>query len=162
LRFSDDGIIPNHPAWPLIHYRSPVAFPADADPAAMLEDLFQHNGWDRSWRGGIYNYVHYHSRIHEVLGVARGRIKMRFGGNRGRICYGRAGDVFILPAGTGHQCLDASSDFMVVGAYPLSGVYDLCTTSEDHERAVKTVAKVKRPSKDPVYGTSGPLRRLWP
>ena len=91
LRFSDDGVIPNHPAWPLIHYRSPIAFPADSDPAAIFEDLFRHNGWGRSWRGGIYTYVHYHSRTHEVLGVARGRAKVRFGGNRGRTCYGKAG-----------------------------------------------------------------------
>jgi uncharacterized protein YjlB len=161
FRFSDDGIIPNHPSWPVIHYRSPVAFPPDADPAAIFEDLFRHNGWGHSWRGGIYSYVHYHSRIHEVLGVARGRVKVRLGGNRGRSCYGKAGDVFILPAGTGHQCLDASDDLMVVGAYPPSGTYDECTASEDHARAVKTIDKVKRPAKDPVYGSKGPLRRLW-
>jgi uncharacterized protein YjlB len=161
LRFSDDGVIPNHPAWSLIHYRSPVSFPADADPAAIFEDLFRHNGWGRSWRGGIYTYVHYHSRTHEVLAVARGRTKVRFGGNRGRTCYGKAGDVFILPAGTGHQCLGATDDFLVVGAYPDSGTYDECTTSEDHEKAIKTIGKVKRPAKDPVYGPGGPLRRLW-
>jgi uncharacterized protein YjlB len=161
FRFADDGIIPNHPVWPLIHYRSPVAFPATADPAAIFEDLFQHNDWRRSWRDGIYSYVHYHSRTHEVLGLARGRVKVRFGGNRGRICYGKAGDVFILPAGTGHQCLEASDDLLVVGAYPPSGIYDECTSSEDHEKAVKTISKVKRPTKDPVFGPNGPLRRLW-
>jgi uncharacterized protein YjlB len=161
FRFSDDGIIPNHPAWPLIHYRRPVSFPADADPAAIFEDLFQQNDWARSWRGGIYSYVHYHSRTHEVLGVARGKAKVRFGGNRGRTCYGKAGDVFILPAGTGHQCLGASDDLLVVGAYPPSGTYDECTKSEDHESAVKTISKVKRPAKDPIYGSNGPLRRLW-
>jgi uncharacterized protein YjlB len=160
-RFRDDGIIPNHPNWPLISYLSPLIFPSDVDPAALLEDLFQLNGWGDNWRDGIYDYVHYHSRTHEVLGIARGKVKVRFGGNRGRICYGKAGDVFILPAGTGHQCLDASDDFLVVGAYPPDGAYDECTSSEDHDRAVRSIEKVKRPRKDPVYGSKGPLMRLW-
>jgi hypothetical protein len=38
-----------------------------------MEELFRKNGWGASWRDGIYDYVHYHSRIHEVLGVARGK-----------------------------------------------------------------------------------------
>jgi uncharacterized protein YjlB len=160
-RFRDDGVIPNHPNWPLVAYRNPVLLPSDIDPAAVFEDLFELNGWGRSWRGGIYDYVHYHSRIHEVLGVARGKVKVRFGGNRGRLCYGKAGDVFILPAGTGHQCLGASSDFLVVGAYPATGSYDECTSSEDHDRAVKSIPKVVRPRRDPVYGKNGPLLDIW-
>ena len=36
------------------------------------------------WRNGIYAYPHYHSMIHESLGVARGRAKVRFGGAQGR------------------------------------------------------------------------------
>ena len=84
VRFRDDGIIPNHPRWPLILYRGAVCLPGALDPAAVFEDLFESNGWGNSWRNGIYDYVHYHSRIHEVLGVARGRGKVQFGGNRGR------------------------------------------------------------------------------
>jgi uncharacterized protein YjlB len=73
----------------------------------------------------------------------------------------KAGDVAILPAGTGHQCLSASKDFLVIGAYPPFGTYDECTTSESHERAVKSIPKVGRPRKDPVYGIGGPLLRTW-
>lgn len=161
FRFKDDGIIPNHPRWPLIVYRGAVRLPDAFDPAAVLEDVFAANGWSDTWRGGIYDYVHYHSRIHEVLGVARGNVKVRFGGNRGRALALKAGDVAILPAGTGHQCLSASKDFMGVGAYPPSGKYDECTTSEDHKRAVKTIPKVAGPRKDPVFGGKGPLLKLW-
>jgi uncharacterized protein YjlB len=161
LRFKDDGIVPNHPRWPLIVYRSAIQLREDLDPAAIIEDVFRRNGWGRSWRNGIYDYVHYHSRIHEVLGVARGSATVQFGGQRGRRLKLRAGDVAILPAGTGHRCITASSDFLVVGAYPPSGTYDECTTSEDHKRAVKTVRRIPRPRRDPIYGTRGPLVSVW-
>lgn len=42
--FEDDGIIPNHPRWPLIMYRGALRFPDDLDPAAVLEDLFERHG----------------------------------------------------------------------------------------------------------------------
>jgi hypothetical protein len=45
FRFKDDGIIPNHPSWPLVLYRGAVRFPDDLDPAAVFEELFQSNGW---------------------------------------------------------------------------------------------------------------------
>jgi uncharacterized protein YjlB len=159
--FKDDGVIPNHLRWPLLLYRGAVSLPAQLDPAAIMEDLFDENGWGDSWRNGIYDYVHYHSRIHEVLGIARGKGTVRFGGNNGRTIQLKAGDVAVLPAGTGHQCLDASDDFLVVGAYPPSGTYDECTKSEQHARALKTIPKVGRPRKDPVYGSKGPLLSAW-
>jgi uncharacterized protein YjlB len=161
FRFTDDGIIPNHPRWPLIIYRGALWFPKDLDPAAVFEDLFESNGWSDSWRDGIYDYVHYHSRIHEVLGIARGSGKVQFGGKRGRTLALKAGDVAVLPAGTGHQCRAESSDFLVIGAYPASGTYDVCTSREDRERALKTIPRVARPRKDPVFGREGPLLKAW-
>ena len=161
FRFKDEGLIPNHPRWPLVIYRGAVKLPGDFDPAAVFEDLFAHNGWGDSWRDGIYDYVHYHSRIHEVLGVARGRGEVRFGGALGRSVMLKAGDVAILPAGTGHQSLSADEDFLVVGAYPPTGTYDECTTAEDRQRALKTIPKVAPPRKDPIYGAGGPLLKLW-
>jgi uncharacterized protein YjlB len=161
IKFKDDGVVPNHSYWPFMFYRGVVALPDELDPAAIMEDLFELNGWGDSWRNGIYDYVHYHSRIHEVLGIAKGKGTVRFGGNNGRTVQLKAGDVAILPAGTGHQCLAASSDFVVVGAYPPTGTYDECTKSEDHRRALKSIPKVSRPRRDPVYGTKGPLLSEW-
>ena len=162
FHFRDDGRIPNHPRWPVLIYWGVVQLPRAFDRAAVLEDLFESNGWGDGWRNGIYDYLHYHSRIHEVLGIARGNAKVRLGGERGRTLNFRAGDVVILPAGTGHQCLVASKDFLVVGAYPPSGTYDECRPdAEQHERSIKSVEKVKRPRKDPVFGAKGPLLKSW-
>ena len=47
-RFKDDGVIPNHPKWPLILYKSAVHLPESLDPAAVFEDLFESNGWGDS------------------------------------------------------------------------------------------------------------------
>jgi uncharacterized protein YjlB len=114
------------------------------------------------WRNGIYPFVHYHSMIHEALGVARGRATVRFGGDNGREIEIAAGDVAILPAGTGHQCLSRSPDLLVIGAYPPSGKYDLCRGSKaDHARALASIPQVPLPAADPVFGPKGPLVALW-
>jgi uncharacterized protein YjlB len=65
------------------------------------------------------------------------------------------------PAGRHHQCLSASKDFLVIGAYPPNGTHDECTRSDDRKAALKTIPKVARPRKDPVYGNDGPLLTLW-
>lgn len=159
--FKSHGLVPNN-RWPLVYYRGAVRVGGASDPAAAFEDLFARNGWSDSWRNGVYDYLHYHSRIHEVMGVARGSAVVQFGGENGRKLRVKAGDVVVLPAGTGHQCFSASDDFLVVGAYPASGTYDECTPSaEAFERARKTVPKVPPPRKDPIYGKDGPLLRLW-
>jgi uncharacterized protein YjlB len=162
LRLADNNLVPNNPYWPLLLYRAVVKTAGSADPAAVFEGLFESNGWGKSWRDGIYDYVHYHSGTHEVLGIARGSAKVRFGGSKGRTLSVTAGDVVILPAGTGHQALSASKDLLVVGAYPPGGTYDECHPSvEEHERAVRAIRKVPRPRKDPIYGAKGPLREIW-
>jgi uncharacterized protein YjlB len=162
IMFGDDGSIPNNARLPLIHYRGVARLTDADDPAALFEELFASNGWKDSWRNGIYDYVHYHSRAHEVLGIARGHARVRFGGNGGKVLELEAEDVVVLPAGTGHQCLSASEDLLVVGAYPPSGEYDECAPlPEHHARALKSIPKVPVPAKDPVFGADGQLTDLW-
>ncbi len=162
VRFKDDGIVPNHPRWPMVVYRGAVKFPSKrADRATVVDAIFEMNGWGRSWRDSIYDFVHYHSQIHEVLGVAKGHARVEFGGIKGRALKLRVGDVVILPAGTGHRLLAGSRDFLVVGAYPAEGQYDECTDTKDRPEAKNRISKVARPQCDPIYGKAKGLARLW-
>lgn len=160
LRFADDGTIPNNPRLPVLIYKQ--ALPLGADPAAAFERLFAANGWGESWHNGIYPFAHYHPRGHEVLGIARGHARVRLGGAVGTEIEVGAGDVAVLPAGTGHERISASDDLLVVGAYPPTSDAAVDRPSEAaHERAVEAIAAVPLPEQDPVYGRDGPLTRLW-
>ncbi|GEC51458.1 uncharacterized protein YjlB [Bradyrhizobium japonicum] len=157
--FNDDGLVPNNPM-PFLVYKAAVD--VRSNPEASIEQLFGKNGWGAMWRNGVYDFAHYHATVHEVLGVARGRARVQFGGDHGQALEIAAGDVAILPAGTGHQCLSASDDFCVIGAYPPGPPMDLQRpTPENHARALKTIPLVAIPASDPVMGTDGPLMRLW-
>ena len=160
LVFADDGLVPNN-RLPFLVYRGVIALD-QAHPEQTIERLFGANGWGEMWRNGIFDYLHYHATVHEALGVARGQADVRFGGDKGNVLEMSAGDVAILPAGTGHQCFGASDDFCVIGAYPPgSQMHVTRPTPENHRKALKTIPEVKVPDTDPVRGKDGPLVRLW-
>jgi uncharacterized protein YjlB len=159
--FKDDGLVPNNPDLPFVFYRSPLRLDQRFDPAAIFEATFESNGWGDCWRNGIYTFIHFHPRIHEVLGIARGKGRVQFGGSAGRVFAVKAGDVAILPAGTGHQLLSGSKDLLVVGAYP-PGTYDVFRArKDDHDRALTMIGDAPMPRRDPVYGNEGPLVQAW-
>ncbi|NKB69894.1 MAG: hypothetical protein GKR89_22710 [Candidatus Latescibacteria bacterium] len=160
--FTDDGSIPNNPTLPMLVY--PAALnPATADLASAFEDLFAANQWTGGcWRNGIYSFPHYHSTAHEVLGIAAGQAQVRFGGQTGQVLTVKAGDVALLPAGCGHQNLDASPDLLVVGAYPPGPDWDLCRgESGERPHVLDNIAQVPLPATDPVGGTQGPVLEHW-
>ncbi|HYK80835.1 MAG TPA: hypothetical protein VEU95_14470 [Micropepsaceae bacterium] len=163
LRFKKDGETPNNARFPMVLYRSPVKLRHDFDAAAVFEDLFEANGWKDSWRDGMYDFLHFHTHTHEVLGIARGTVRAEFGGAKGKILDLKAGDVVILPAGTGYRRLKASRDLLIVGAYPANGGdYDEPRPADvSHSEALGSIARVRVPRADPVYGRDGPLKRLW-
>jgi len=158
--FEDDGLVPNN-VLPFVIYKGAIDLD-DASPEGTIEELFGANGWGDMWRDGVYDFLHYHATVHEALGIARGHARVRFGGDSGKEFELDAGDVAILPAGTGHQCLRASRDFSVVGAYPPGAKMQVTQpTPENYARALKTIPEVRLPNSDPLLGTDGPLLKLW-
>ncbi|SHG88923.1 Uncharacterized protein YjlB [Kaistia soli DSM 19436] len=162
LAFADEGATPNHPHWPLLAYRGALTVEALADDDHAFDTLFEANGWPVGFRNGIYRFTHFHSVTHEVLGIARGRADVQFGGESGPIVSVVAGDAVLLPAGTGHRLIEAGADLLVVGAYPPDADYDLVRAGEgDAVTLRKRIASVPRPDSDPVLGQAGGLGRLW-
>jgi len=160
-RLKGDGSFPNNEGLPLLVYQGALALP-QSNPAAMVEDLFKANGWNGSWRNGIYEFHHYHSTAHEVLGVYGGFAKVQLGGENGITLTVRRGDVVIIPAGVAHKNLGAGSNFRVVGAYPLGQSPDMCYgKAGERPQADDHIAGVSLPRMDPVYGAGGPLKAHW-
>lgn len=158
MTFPDDGAIPNSPL-PVLVYRG--ALPSDAGAAAH-EDLFADNGWFGAWRDGIYPFHHFHSTSHEVLGIASGTANVVLGGPQGSRLELTAGDVVVLPAGTGHRNAGSQPGLVVVGAYPNGMRWDLRRGDPaEHDEVSANIAGVPLAETDPVQGRNGPLIELW-
>ena len=82
------------------------------------------------------------------------------GGPDGIVVGVNAGDVIVLPAGTGHRRLEASPDFLVVGAYPPGPPWDLCRSAPTAEQTSR-MRSLPVPDSDPVAGVTGPLTSRW-
>ena len=155
--FEGDGSFPNSPL-PVVVYRGVV----DADTEAVTK-TFAANGWSNSWVNGIYSYHHFHSIVHEVLGVASGDVDVLLGGPKGRAVTLGTGDVIVIPAGVAHLNLRQSADLLIVGAYPGGMMWDMKNGDpEEYEAVVKNVAAVSSHVPDPVNGGDGALRAVWP
>lgn len=165
FRFGDAGAFPNNPRLPVLLYKHAGLAHAAANTDALAEwyeETWPQHGWRAAWRWGVYDFPHYHSTAHEVLGVYRGQASLRLGDRTGATLVVEPGDVIVLPAGTTHQNLGASADFQVVGGYPEGQSADLLRGAPGERPAAdERIARVPRPTGDPLFGTDGPLTRRW-
>ncbi|HEY2635890.1 MAG TPA: cupin domain-containing protein [Solirubrobacteraceae bacterium] len=149
--------IPNHPTLPVLVYRGIDAL---GDGPAAAEGLITGNGWGGTWRDGVFAFHHFHSVSHEALAVVAGRARLAIGGPQGEAVDVAAGDALVLPGGTGHKRIDASADFLVVGAYPPDQEdYDVRRGDPaEREEVEGNIAAVALPPGDPF---GGPLAEAW-
>jgi uncharacterized protein YjlB len=153
----DDGQIPNNQELPVIIYEGVFS----DNPNDMVGAFNRHN-WTGSWSGGIYDYHHYHSNTHEVLGVRSGQATILLGGDSGERLEVKTGDVVLLPAGIGHQLVKATGEFEVIGAYPNGMTPNIIQQDPaGRAQALQEIRNVPVPETDPVYGDNGPLLRKW-
>lgn len=158
--FEDDGRFPNNTNLPLVIITA--ALDRSTVSPEKFERTFTQNGWPAAWRNGLYDFHHYHSLAHEVLGVYEGWVKACFGGPGGETYKAEAGDIIIVPAGVSHCNMGQSNDFRVVGAYPAGQQWDMMS-GKDGERpgADENIQNVAKPLSDPVFGPTGPLLKFW-
>jgi uncharacterized protein YjlB len=144
--------IPNHPRFPVLIYHGVDGV---ADGPDVARELFAAHGWGGSWVDGVFDFHHFHSTSHEALAVVAGAATLELGGPQGEAFDVAAGDVLVLPAGTGHRRRGARDGFTVVGAYP-SGQedYDLLRGDDPDEVAAarERIAALPAPDSDPVGG----------
>lgn len=159
LQLSRNSWVPNNEHLPVLLYRQ--AFTGqDPLPTDTVENQFEKTGWPPQWVASIYDFHHYHSTAHEVLGCVSDSAKLMLGGPNGHEVMFKAGDVALLPTGTGHCNLDSSEDFQVVGAYPPDQHWDICREAPS-QKAILRMAKLPFPHSDPVTGDRGALLREW-
>jgi uncharacterized protein YjlB len=144
--------IPNNPSFTVMIYRD---VPGVSAGAGHCRSLFADHGWVGSWVDGVFDFHHFHSTSHEVLGVVSGAATLELGGPQGAPFEVVAGDVVVLPAGTGHRRASDRAGFMVVGAYPAGQEdYDLLRGVDAAEVAAarERIAALGAPPRDPVGG----------
>jgi uncharacterized protein YjlB len=144
--------IPNHPSFAVLIYRGVEGAHRGAEECRAG---FAKHGWRGSWVNGVFDFHHFHSTSHEVLGVVAGRATLELGGPKGRSFEVGRGDVLVLPAGTGHRRAAADREFTVVGAYPAGQEdYDLLRGDDPAQvaRARERIAALRAPPDDPVGG----------
>ena len=96
--------------------------PDSNDPPKAFERVFSKNGWTGSWRNGVYDYHHYHSTAHEVMGIAAGSATIRFGGED--VVRHADGGQELIDVAVGHPARSARSAFGRIhqGKLPRPGV----------------------------------------
>lgn len=159
--FEDDGQFPNNQTLPLMIYKGALLM-HPSNEVTIIKEVFAHHNWSNSWVNDIFDYHHYHSNTHEVLGIYCGTAQVQFGGPSGTCFELTRGDVVIIPAGVAHKKLSGGADFTCVGAYPQGKEYDIkLGKADERPNADENIAAVALPTSDPVYSDGGKLKECW-
>lgn len=144
IHFPKRPDVPNS-ALPVLILRGLLSLHA-ARKAASFRKRFKANGWTGLWTDTIYDYTHFHSNAHEVLGIAEGKVALRIGGEASLLLRPRAGDMIVIPAGVGHRRVGGDNGLKVIGAYPRG------QSHYDMKRHGKMMPRVASPETDPFFG----------
>jgi uncharacterized protein YjlB len=156
----DNGVFPNN-TLPVILYKSVFELPL-LNPGGFIITEFKNNSWENAWKNGVYDYHHYHSTAHEVLGIYRGNAKLLLGGEDGIVIEAEQGDALVIPAGVSHKNISPGAKFKCVGAYPEGQNYDMnYGAATERPKTDENIKEVPLPLMDPVFGQGGPLIELW-
>ena len=156
----DDGTFPNS-RLPALLYKGALDIPL-LFPATRVRHLFEKHGWSNSWDAGIFEYHHYHSITHEVLGIYKGHTTLLLGGPGGQKVFVEKGDVLIIPAGVAHKNLGSENAVGVIGAYPNGRHYDMnYGKAGERPNTDRNIKSVPLPENDPVFGRDKGLFNSW-
>ncbi|KAH8592342.1 hypothetical protein B0O99DRAFT_630326 [Bisporella sp. PMI_857] len=156
---------PNNPM-PVLVYRAVLPKPITEENASTFLEA---NNWEKRGTWGSIEIRHFHPNSHECYGIFRGTSTLLIGQGKldargGKRITVTAGDVIVLPAGTGHSSVESTEDYRYVGVYPKGcprwrNMYGDRPVRELGLRA--EIEAVEVPTHDPVSGVDGPLPRLW-
>lgn len=159
LVLQDDGRFPNS-TLPALLYKDALKIPF-LFPATYVTHIFAKNNWTNAWDSGVFEYHHYHSTTHEVLGIYDGKTTLQLGGDDGAAVTVEKGDVLVIPAGVAHKNLGKENDISCIGAYPDGRDYDM-NYGRPGERpgTDRNIAALPLPATDPLLGAGG-LTGIW-
>ncbi len=160
-RLKDDGIFPNNDNMDVILYKGVLNVPSFFS-SLKIRQLFYKNNWGNAWANGVYTYHHYHSIVHEVMGIYGGKTTLLLGGEDGIKMEVETGDVLLVPAGVAHKNLGKENQVKCVGAYPYGENYDMKYGKPDERPlADENIKRALLPSWDPVFGEQGEMHKYW-
>lgn len=147
VTFQPSEWVPNNQTLPVLVYAEVFS---GAEVTQNLERLFAENGWSGLWRNGVFDYQHYHTGAHEVLGIGCGSGKCRCALAIAWCCL----RVRVI------KTLDRRQISSSLGHIPPDRHADIQRAKPSSEQ-LDTIADVGLPSSDPVQGPSGLLTTAW-
>jgi uncharacterized protein YjlB len=161
LTVKPNAVFPNNTNLPVLHYIRVLNVKLFF-AGFRIRQLFRRNGWTNNWKAGIFEYDHYHSNTHEAMAVIKGKTTLLLGGKGGKKLEIAAGDVVIIPAGVAHCNLGKENDVVCIGGYPQGKDFDMkYGHAGERPQADRNIERLGIPQKDPVFGNSDGLIKLW-